>query len=88
MFDEKTRKSYCDAGRVAFLGGKWVLPCPADVDRAGRIHVIYAGNVASSDVAKIELCDAHFDEVNRLGLVTEPYVGRDGVRERIGQEPD
>jgi hypothetical protein len=73
----------CDAGRIAFFGGQWTMPCLADVEKAGRVHVIYA---ASGD--KIELCDEHFDQVNRAGLVSEPFAGRDQVRQRIGREPD
>jgi hypothetical protein len=83
MFDEKTGRNYCDAGRTAFFAGRWALPCATDVDAAGRIHVIY-----SDSGGKIELCDVHFDEVNRAGLVTAPYIGREGVRSRIGREPD
>lgn len=76
-------KDYCDAGRIAFFGGRWKTPCPVDIEAAGRIHVIYAQNGT-----KLELCDAHFEAVNRANLVTEPYAGRDVVRERIGREPD
>jgi hypothetical protein len=82
MFDEQTGHNYCDAGRTAFLGGRWTTPCPVDVDAAGRIHVVYA------EIGQIELCDAHFDEVNRAGLVSEPYAGREAVRARLGREPE
>lgn len=80
---QKDGRNYCDAGRTAFHGGRWPLPCPTDVDAAGRIHVIYdpAGD-------RIELCDAHFDEVNRLGLVTDPYAGRDYIAEQLGRRPE
>jgi cyanophycinase-like exopeptidase len=84
MYDEAKGRNYCDAGRTAFFGGRWKLPCATDVDATGRIHVIYAGHGAAA--VKIELCDKHFDEVNRAGLVTEPYAGRDAVRERTGIE--
>jgi hypothetical protein len=86
VHDESTGRNYCDAGRTAFMGGRWKLPCPADVDRAGRIHVIYAVDPVLGP-RKIELCDAHFDEVNRAGLVSEPYAGRETVRKRIGRDP-
>jgi hypothetical protein len=77
---ESDGRNYCDAGRVAFFGGRWPLPCPTDVDAAGRIHVIYSESGES-----IELCDAHFDEVNRAGLVNNPYAGRDFVAAMIGR---
>jgi hypothetical protein len=79
----KDGRNYCDAGRTAFFGGRWVLPCPTDVDAAGRIHVIYA----EGGQGPIELCDLHFDDVNRAGLVSDPYAGRDFVRAKIGHEP-
>jgi hypothetical protein len=79
----KDGRNYCDAGRTAFFAGRWLLPCPTDVDAAGRIHVIYA----DGGQGPIELCDAHFDEVNRAGLVSEPYAGREYVAKMIGREP-
>lgn len=78
----KDGRNYCDAGRTAFYGGRWPLPCPTDVDASGRIHVIYA-----ESGEKIELCDIHFDEVNRAGLVSDPYAGREFVRAKIGRDP-
>jgi hypothetical protein len=81
-------------GRLVCDAGRRVLPgepeCQADLEAAGRVHVIYAteGDVPGGAVHKIELCDRHFDLVNGAGHVTEPYAGRDTVRQRIGREPD
>lgn len=56
----------CDAGRRAFLGGKWsgIEPCP----NIGRHKVGSPGGV------ELFFCDAHFEEVNASGLVEEPYL--------------
>jgi hypothetical protein len=77
-------KTVCDAGRTALVQMK---PCTSDLEAAGRVHVIYARDEDTGEQAKIELCDLHFDYVNSLGLVSEPYAGRDTVRKRIGREP-
>ena len=63
----------CDAGRVAFFGGKWKAPCPV-----ASLHMI-----ASSDrgpFPDVHLCHVHFAEVYQL--IEEPFVEPDEFERR------
>lgn len=56
----------CWAGRKAFFGGRWTVPC-----REFGIHLI----LSAPGAPEVELCEQHFQQVNAAGLVTMPYVG-------------
>jgi len=67
----------CDAGRVAFFGGKWTTACPVP-----SLHLI-----ASSDEGPfpdVHLCHEHFAEVYRARLIEEPFVEPDEFDRRRG----
>lgn len=78
MSAERIATELCDAGRRAFLGGKWkgIAPCP----NIGR-HVI-----GSPGGVELHFCDAHFEEINAAGLVEEPYVGEQGFERRMAEQ--
>lgn len=67
----------CWAGRRAFLGGRWKVPCPAIA-----IHVIAT---PEPDMPVIRLCDDHFNEANEAGLVTNPFMDPDEFKRRIAE---
>lgn len=61
----------CFAGRKAFFGGRWTEPCPYDGD--AYHHVFAPGDI------EIVLCPDHFDQVLEAGLVSQPYISREGA---------
>lgn len=67
----------CAAGRTAFFGGRWKLPCPYKGD---VIHVI-----AAPEFPGLRLCPRHFEQVNEAGLVAEPYIDPDEFDRRTGR---
>ena len=70
---------FCHAGRSAFYGGRWRLPCPEE-----GVHVI--GSSPGSD--PIVLCDRHFHQVAADGLVTNVNIGPDEFERQTGLNPD
>lgn len=76
--DEFGRLPNCEAGRTAFFGGHWRLPCI----RPGR-HVI--GIEIGADA--VRLCDEHFGEVASAGLVPREPITEERYRELTGGHP-
>lgn len=70
-------KPECMAGRHAFFGGRWTEPCTLPLV-GGRIHVIGVDGMTGT----ISLCDHHFLEVQRAGLVAEPHITREEFEAR------
>lgn len=60
-----TADAVCEAGKRASFGGRWTEPC----NRYGR-HAI-----ANEGIDPIVLCDEHFAQVERAGLVTDVNIG-------------
>lgn len=60
----------CSAGRTAFFGGRWKFPCFEPTEHEHRIF---------SPGFRIDLCDKHFAEVHALGLITDPYISKEGA---------
>ena len=71
----------CDAGRRAYWGGKWDRPCE---NRAG--HVILTRERGWDGA--VLLCDTHFQQVYRAGLVQDPNVSIADAIRRLGPRPD
>ena len=68
----------CWAGRWAFNGGLWKVPC-----NQPPIHVIGFGDDPRGKlVAEIHLCDTHFMDVKYL--TEQPYMDPDEYRRRRG----
>lgn len=67
----------CAAGRTAFFGGRWGLPCFEPTEHQ---HAVISG------LGRVQLCDKHFAEVNEAGLITDPYVSEDGAGRLVDLE--
>ena len=63
---------WCDAGRSARFGGHWNAPCSEEA-----VHYI-----AAPRSNPIKLCNVHFQEVSKAGLVEEPDIGETEFRRR------
>lgn len=72
---------WCEAGRRAKLGGIWQTPCAEPSSE--HQHLIAAPDLREP----ILLCDHHFDVVNALGFVSEPYISEGEYRARGGKVP-
>jgi hypothetical protein len=57
----------CAAGRTAFFGGRWTVPCPI----TGRHRV------GSSQADAIMLCDDHFRQVSELKQGNDPVAAKE-----------
>jgi len=66
--------SDCEAGRTAFLGGRWREPCQ---DRGPIRH-----QITSPGNDPLVLCDAHFQQVYDADLIDEPYIGQQEFERR------
>lgn len=75
----RVAENTCAAGRTAFFGGRWKLPCPYDGD---VIHVIAAPELPEG----LRLCPRHFKQVNAAGLVEEPYIDPAEFDRRTGRK--
>lgn len=60
----------CAAGRSAFFGGRWKLPCFLPTEHQ---HVLIAPEV------RINLCDTHISEAIAAGHITDPYISEEGA---------
>lgn len=78
-----SRKDQCMAGRQAFNDGNptWRLPCERPTE---HWHLVFT---ELPDVV-IELCDYHYYDVERQGLITEPVPAAErlAVMEIIAKE--
>lgn len=68
---------WCWAGRKAKASGLWETPCD-EPDDTKRQNMICAEGLPEP----IVLCDKHFIEAQRLGLVSEPYIGEAEAKRR------
>lgn len=64
----------CYAGRQAFFGGRWPMPC----HEFGRHEV---RTVEDPGVTKVRLCDEHFEQVQAAGLIDFPDTRWPGTRQ-------
>lgn len=72
-------RDYCDAGRTALFGGRWIgVQCALP-----PIHVIASDGF---ERGTIKLCHVHFQEAHDAGLVTEPFIGRAEFERRVGRQ--
>lgn len=57
----------CWAGRKAFAGGRWQIPCERSMEPT---HVITDPDTPGAP--EIKLCTFHYEWVERIGLVDDP----------------
>jgi hypothetical protein len=69
----------CDAGRGAIWPGHWMIPCHQG---ATNLMAITGTN------GFIQLCDTHFRQILRAGLVDEPNLSPGEFLNRIEGNPD
>lgn len=69
-----TAPEQCWAGRRAFAGGRWQVPCTRSMEPT---HIITDPDTPGAP--EIRLCTFHYEWVLTLGLVSEP----DPTPERI-----
>lgn len=68
------------AGREATFGGMWTDPCSGEGNNI--IGTEQPGLV-------VRLCNEHFDQVNSVGLITDPNVGSvDDFEAKYGHRPE
>lgn len=68
----------CEAGRRCGFGGRWFFPC-----NKVAVHAIHAIGMPA-----IRLCDVHFWEANKAGLVTEPDIGKAEFNRRVNEDKE
>lgn len=80
-----TRPEPCWAGRKAFGGGapSWRLPCRRSMEPT---HVITDPETPGAPV--ILLCDFHYHEALRMGLIAEPSPSPERVQQAQALRPD
>lgn len=66
---------WCDAGRRAGLEGLWGVPC---TKVSKNRHLIGAPAL----IEPLVLCEDHFQQILRMGLVTEPHIGQEDFKRR------
>lgn len=73
----------CDAGRTAFYGGRWMLPC---LKQPVRHHIAFSEEIGGPRVPgtpTLKLCDQHAEQLIFDGVIEEALIDNDEWDRRV-----